>query len=515
MIPCIYDQSATTFETLGIGPLMNTISCNVVESLNGAFELNMQISKSDKYFKDIHVGSIIVAKPNMTENNQAFVVESISKDIDGVVEIYATHIAQHRAKLIPILPFTANSLANTLTQLVSNAQEINPFTIETDMTSTATFKQVIPHSMRELFGGVEGSIIDVYGGEYSYDNFKITLNRRRGSDNGVRVMYGVNMTEYLQQDSFSWTQSITGVLPFWYSETDGYVKGTIQRTTNADSFPYKKTITLDCSNDFQEKPTPTQLNDFARSWLNGKGNTAINIETSFEMLSQDARFNRLYENIDFVRLGDTVHIVNSEYDVSYESRIIESNFDVLLERYNSLTIGDKQSTINDAIGDTISNALSNVDVLSSNVSYSNISSGLNANTVQSAIDEIDSKLDVIGRTYSKGFTNLTLPNGSYTSATVLENIPKGVYLVITLFQFGGGANGVRRTITYANSATMPSFTRYNGATMQPLSNGVSMLQYTRVLSLNEESNSIGLGGYQSNGSDMANCNGMIYATRIA
>ena len=343
MIPCIYEPSATTFETLGIGPLMNTISCNVVESLNGAFELNMQISKSDKYFKHIQIGSIIVAKPNMTEKNQAFVVESISKDIDGVVDIYATHIAQHRAKLIPILPFTTNSLANTLTQLVSNAQETNPFMIETDMTSTATFKQTIPHSMRELFGGVEGSIIDVYGGEYSYDNFKIMLNRRRGSDNGVRVMYGVNMVEYLQQDSFSWTQSITGVLPFWYSETDGYVKGTIQRTPNANLFPYKKTIPLDCSNDFETKPTSTQLNNFAVDWLRGKGNTAINIETSFEMLSQDARFNRLYENIDFVRLGDTVHVVNTEYDVSYESRIIETNFDVLLERYNSLTIGDKKN----------------------------------------------------------------------------------------------------------------------------------------------------------------------------
>ena len=475
MIPSIYEHSATTFETLGIGPLMNTISCNVVESLNGAFELNMQISKSDKYFKYIHVGSIIVAKPNMTENNQAFIVESISKDIDGVVEIYATHIAQHRAKLIPILPFTANSLANTLTQLVSNSQETNPFTIETDMTSTATFKQVIPHSMRELFGGVEGSIIDVYGGEYSYDNFKISLNRRRGKDNGIRVMYGVNMTEYLQQDSFSWSQSITGVLPFWYSETDGYVKGTIQRTTNADSFPYKKTIPLDCSNDFETKPTSTQLNNFAIDWLRGKGKTAINIETSFEMLSQDARFNRLYENIDFVRLGDTVHIVNSEYDVSYESRIIESNFDVLLERYNSLTIGDKQTTINDAI--------------------SSISETVGKDVVESAIEELR---NVVQFNQNYNSTAISIPQSTWTEIFKVNVEANHVYLISYGAWFTTNANGRRSLRLFFNGTSNV----YTSHTMRGVDGGeTAMLGLSYVIAPTVDTE-ISLRAWQNSGANL-------------
>lgn len=135
--------------------------------------------------------------------------------------------------------------------------------------------------------------------------------------------------------------------------------------------------------------------------------------------------------------------------------------------------------------------------------------------LENKVEALENKLGLIGYTYSTGFNSLTLSNGAYEHAATLRGLPKGTYIVMTIYNFNASANGVRRTITYANSDTVPTFTRYNGATMQPLSNGVSILQYTRVLTLNEETNTIGLAGYQSSGSSMTGCSGMIYATRIA
>ena len=514
MKPTVHAYDAKSFDTLGFGAIQEAISCNVIEEINGNYELHLTMLASDKQFRNIRIGSIIAVKANLTDKKQAFVIETISKNIDGVVEVYATHISQHRAKLIPVDPYTSISLSDALEKIMTNSREDNPFTLSTNKQSSAQQKLVVPLSMREILGGHEGSLLDVYGGEYNFNNFDIQLLQRRGKETNVRILYGVNMIQLDVDDEFSFNASITGILPYWYSEEKGLVKGNIQYTSNAETIGYKKTVPVDFSQDFETKPTVAQLNSKAQSYLNSRGLPTRNIQVSFEQIQQLSTGDNL-KSVQNLQLGDTVTVIFSEYDLNYQSRIIATDFDVLLERYNSMTIGDKKTNINDAIGDTISNTLSNIDVISSNVSYSNASSGLSANTVQGAIDEIDSKLDEVGRTYSKNFTDITLLNDSYTNIGVLENIPKGTYLVISLVQFGSGVNGVRRTITYNNSETMPSFSRYNGATMQPLSNGVSMLQFTRVWTLSEDNNSIGLGGYQSNGSAMSGCYGMIYATRIA
>ena len=44
-----------------------------------------------------------------------------------------------------------------------------------------------PSSMRSLLGGVDGSILDVYGGEYEFDKFNVKLWNKRGADRGVAL----------------------------------------------------------------------------------------------------------------------------------------------------------------------------------------------------------------------------------------------------------------------------------------------------------------------------------------
>ena len=151
----------------------------------------------------------------------------------------------------------------------------------------------------------------------------------------------------------------------------------------------------------------------------------------------------------------------------------------------------------------------------SSVAYDSTSSGLSATDVQGAIDELDTKIDKIGYTYSTGFSSKTLTNAAYENMATLTGLPKGIYLVMTIFNFNSNQTGARRTITYANSATVPNYSRYNGASTSPTVGGVTLLQYTRVLTLDEDTNTIGLAAYQSSGSDMTGCAGMIYATRIA
>lgn len=380
MIPVLLGNNPASFENNGIGKLFQTISCFVTEQLNGEYSLTMEISFDDPNFQNIQIGSVIAVMPNKTDPRQGFVVEHIGKPIDGICEIYATHIAQYRGKLIPVSPFTASSLANALTAMISNSLETNPFTITTNKTSNVAMAPTIPHTFRELMGGTQGSLIDTYSGEYKYNNYEIQfLNRRGRADTDIQVLYGKNMTDFNLQEDFSWTDSVTGVLPFWSMEQSGTVVGSIQYSPYKDLYPYARTGVLNCTDKFQEKPTAAQLNAYAATYISNKGISSVNMDVSFDHLQ--------FQKDKNLQIGDTVTVINSMYNVNYKRRIVGYTFNVLLEEYEYITIGDLKASISDAVNETFNNSVSDLKLLAENVNYSNATSGLTAINAQSAIDE--------------------------------------------------------------------------------------------------------------------------------
>lgn len=346
MKPRLFPSDATAFNTMGYG-VIDAIKCTVKESLNGEFQLNMSMLNSDPNFTRMEVGSILAVQPNQTDPIQAFCIESIGKAINGEVEVYATHIAQFRTKLIPVANYTATDLADAISKALTNSLETNPFSLTTDKTVATSFELAAPRSFRELMGGKEGSILDKYGGEYYYNNFDIQLLNHRGEDNGVRIFYGKNMTDFKADDSFSWSDSATGVVPIWYNEDEGLVKGDAQYSPYRDNYSYARTIVKDYTDQYQTKPTKAELETEASAWISTRGLPYTNLSVSFDDLITDNRGK-------LIALGDTVHIVNSLYGVNYTSRIISMTYDVLLERYDNVEIGDKKASINDAINGAVS-----------------------------------------------------------------------------------------------------------------------------------------------------------------
>ena len=346
MRPRLFPSIATSFDARGYGTI-DALSCVVSESLNGEYSLEMKMFAADPLFQYLEIGSIIAAKPNETDPNQAFCVESINKDINGEVDVYATHIVQFRSKLIPVSNFTSNTIKDAVQDALNYSLESNPFSFTTNKSSAVQYTIDTPRSFREVMGGTEGSLLDVYGGEYYYDNFEIELLLRRGTDNGVRIFYGKNMVKFNAEDEFNWDDSATGVLPYWYSEDEGLVVGDIQYNDYKDDYPFRRTVTRDFTDDVENKPSKADLETEALSWITGKGMPFTNLSVSFDDLVTDNKGKN-------ISLGDTVHIINTAYGVNYESRIITMEYDVLLERYTNVEVGDRKMTINEAIKQTAS-----------------------------------------------------------------------------------------------------------------------------------------------------------------
>ena len=345
MMPYLFPSDATIFSGGGYGALTKCISCQIRQELGstGVYELNMEILTDDPLFMNMSIGKIIAARPNLTDETQAFVIEQMTNPIDNIVSVYATHIAQHRTKLIPIDVINESNLDDAIRSILHYSMEFNPFNLHTSRVVSIPFRTDTPKSMRSILGGEEGSLLDIYGGEYIFDNFDIELVNKRGRYNEIQVVYGRNMTNFEIDEEFSFETSVTGIVPYWYSEDEGLVVGSVQYSDYVDQFRYHKTITKDYTEEFKEKPTAAQLNIKAAADVKELGFPNVNTKIAFN------EFDRLKGNISVMQLGDTVKVINSNYGVNTTARICSMTFNVLADRYDEIQIGQLEPSINEVI----------------------------------------------------------------------------------------------------------------------------------------------------------------------
>ena len=344
MIPVLFNKTATDFTSYGIGALSDTISCVVTEERNGLYELEMQYPTSGIHFSEIENSAIILAKPNESQNAQAFRIYQIESPIDEVCTIRAEHIS-YQLNHIPVDCFSATGISDAFVKLKQYSLTQNPFTFYTDKTSQSSFQNKLPKSARALLGGEAGSFLQKFKGEYLWDNWTVSLLNARGSDNGVVLRYGKNITDFNKDENYS--DTVTGICPYWTNEGTVLV-GDITKVNT--TLPYDRVEVMDVSSDIElpdegegvVAPTKAQVTAAGAQELNNKsyvGVPATNITISFVALWQTEEYKDIAP-LESVGLCDTVTVIYEKYGVSKKEKVIKTVYDTLLERYNEIEIGD-------------------------------------------------------------------------------------------------------------------------------------------------------------------------------
>lgn len=342
MNPILFPASATTFNTNGIGRL-KCVSCEVTEERNGAYELEAEISVDTEHYADIVHSAIIAVIPFDGGSIQAFRIYKITKPLGNTFTVYARHIS-YQLTNIPTRPFTAQNVTSALAGLKSYAIEACPFTFWTDKTTAANYSQMKPESIRARLGGQQGSILDVYGGEYEWDNWNVKLWNNRGADNHVTLRYGKNIIDLKQEENIE--NTITGIVPYWCSENSvQYYNGVVEADT-AENFPYKRTVPYDFSEDFENEPTPQELKARAERYIirNQIGIPAINITVNFVALWQTEEYKDVLP-LQRVNLCDYVTIEFEKLGIQAKAKVIKTVYDVLNERYSSISLGEARTDL--------------------------------------------------------------------------------------------------------------------------------------------------------------------------
>lgn len=350
--PILYSATETEFGHNGIGILSDCVSCEVTEESNGIFELAMQYPMDGIHYERIADRAIIKAKADQFRQPQLFRVYAISKPMSGIVTVLAEHISYDLSG-IPVKPFTAYSAASALSGLKSNAVVDCPFDFWTDKDTFANFKVSTPASIRSRLGGAAGSILDVYGGEYEFDNYTVKLHSHRGMNRGVSIRYGKNLTDIKQDQNCS--NVATGIYPYWYSEA-GYLHLLVELPEKIVPAPgaynFVKIRTLDLSSEFEVQPTPEQLRAKTQKFIedNNIGVPAVSLSVSFAQLQQSEEYKHL-KLLERVSLFDTVNVEFPALKVSATAKVVKMVYDVIGNRVKSVALGSVRANI----ADTISN----------------------------------------------------------------------------------------------------------------------------------------------------------------
>lgn len=349
MTPVLYDQSEREFRTNGIGMLSDAVSCYVDREVNGVYELEMRYPVFGKRFDQIKERSVILAKPSPYEDPQPFRVYRITKPLRGTVTVYARHIAYDLIG-IPVAPFKAANAPAAMQGLSDNAVVDCPFTFSTEKNTVAAMEVTVPKSIWSQLGGSEGSVLDVYGGEYAFDRFNVRLRKRLGEDRGVSIRYGKNLTT-LEQDE-NCASVYTGVYPYWASADGGLVMLPEHILHAEGSFDHIRIMPLDLSEAFEEPPTESQLRTRATAYMknNSIGVPDISWTIGFVNLDQTEEY-KDKAILEEVHLGDTVTVIFPQIGLKASARAIKIRYDVLKNRYESVTLGKVKANISDTIAD--------------------------------------------------------------------------------------------------------------------------------------------------------------------
>ena len=357
MIPILFEYDATSFDTHGLGDLIDCIKCETTCNADGEYELQLQYPVSAPMYPELKINRIVYAKANDYHPWQAFRIYGYEKEIKGIQTINCQHISYDLhcipTREIPKLMNVVN--CNTALQLAKSQAFIScPFTFYSDITRLPhmeehIFKADNPTSIRGLLLDGDDSIRGAFGGDLVFNNYDVFLMQMAGEDRGVTLDYGVDIVDLDMEENIS--EMITGVLPYFrysianedsstedYGESNDFIAyGTIQRCPG--NFDRENIMALDLTDQFpnQEQntyPPPAALNAVAQRWIEESdvGHPVISLTVNYATLGQD------------VRLHDAITVRFPKMGIDVKSKVTSYKYDVLAERPVEIEIGKTKAS---------------------------------------------------------------------------------------------------------------------------------------------------------------------------
>ena len=363
MRPILFNKNEQSFDTYGLGEL-NVTKGTVTRERNGNYTLYSEIPANDPATAILEKEMKLKADAGLRTKNQTFEISRIVKDSSNIVKIYGQHIS-HKLEYMGLVngrPFSGSAFTALATWHNATIGDLR-FDVWSDIQTTGkgVFDISKMENARQALGGVEGSILDIYGGEYEFDNMTVRLHKQLGRTAPTVLEYGRNILSAELDETIE--SAYTSVLPFATYTPDKPEGDT------SDSQPDPVTVTLpenyvdskykalyahcrikivDFSSEFKSDskskdiPTPDKLRKIANDYMerNEIGKPKINIKIEYADLAKtlDYADNGWIEELE---LCDIVPIYYPQIGLTDETaKVTTVTYDFVNERNESVEFGD-------------------------------------------------------------------------------------------------------------------------------------------------------------------------------
>ena len=407
MTPILYESNEKDFWSKGLGPLSDAEKCTVTEERNGAYTLSMTYPIDGAQADKIANNRIIKADNAYDLKNQLFVIKTVTPIMTETGEISLSVYAEHISYITNDLSIPPElSLTGTAQQALDQWKDsliggdTSGITVDSDVTNTSSTLLSIQNvaNARQALGGVEGSILYCWKGEYKFDNLHISLKKQRGTTANTLLSYGRNLLTFEQEQNIA--ETYTTLYPYALVTTAG---GMIQKLVTIDGYlvdskyvshyPNRKIKTHDFTSDFQNyrigaKPSENAEEgvtyaDLAtiKKYLKGKalhfmttndiGVPKISTTITFADLSKTddelAKFEKL-------SLCDKVPVRFEKLGINSTIKVTRTVWNVLTGSYDSIELGD----LNMTIGETVASVSAETSAIKTKVNQASMTAQIAA-----------------------------------------------------------------------------------------------------------------------------------------
>ena len=338
MTPILHEDSETSIRNYGWGALKDATSCTVSCEENGAFDLTLIYPMTGLHAEKLLERKLISAAPSLYENRQLFRIYRITRPMDGRIQAYAHHISYDLNNCV-VKPFTASSLSEAISKLRSNIVGDCPFSISADYDTSGDFSVSKPTTVRAAMLSSNGdNLADTYDGVWSFDGMSCVLKRKVTTNRGVQIAYGLNLLDVTQEKNIE--DIYTHVYPYWMNAEKGkyYDLAPIQASTITG---YRKIYPLDLTSYYEKAPSDASMKKTAQEFIakNDIGKIEVSLTVSYVQLEKCVEYTGSGQSKIILR-GDTVEVRYLRLGVSALARITKTDYNVLLDRYDSIQVGN-------------------------------------------------------------------------------------------------------------------------------------------------------------------------------
>ncbi|MFD1416797.1 phage tail spike protein [Oceanobacillus jeddahense] len=358
MYPILYKSNETNFTHNGIGFLRDAITVYPEEELNGYSELTIEYDADGFLADEIKNGMIIKAKANDKQQPQLFRIYSHVKDhsADQII-INGRHITNDLAdNFVEALEIRNMTTYQAMKAIQERLAYPTRFNFSSTNTTTTSSTNIYRNNPLQMVAGTEGSILQHWGGQIERDNFDLIMHRRRGSDDGVKVLYKKNLTGL--QATFDDDSVVTRIYPFKYvEETEEErarlitVPGKYIDSPNIDKYPHIKILPIDASSE-EGIENSTDLYNAYKDYFSNEGKDkdlpSVSMEVDFEHLWETEEYKDVAA-LELVGLGDTITVGHSKLGLDLKATIVKIEYDAIAEKNRKVSAGNVRANFTDNV----------------------------------------------------------------------------------------------------------------------------------------------------------------------